>query len=246
MQRKWEVYVQSLSQSIVRYRKRCYNFLRNVLIEGRNQRHKKEVVILDKETFSRRKPGIMFEDKYSQYSVFLPIITMNGRKYLLLEKRSSKLRRQPGEICFPGGKIEPGETNQECAIRETMEELLVSQEQVKVWGPLDLYISPFRLMIHPFVGELNHYQDTFSTDEVEEIIKVPLDYLQNFKPRRYESKLITKPPDEFPYEWIPGGNQYPWVKGSYDILFYIYEDWVIWGMTAQILKSGLELMEHII
>ncbi|MBE5989942.1 MAG: CoA pyrophosphatase [Paenibacillaceae bacterium] len=199
---------------------------------------------MDRQTFSRRKPGMVEEEKYRKYAVLIPVLTIDGAKYLLFEKRSSNLKHQPGEICFPGGKLEPGETLKQCAVRETMEELNVTSRQIKVLGPGDIYISPFRLIIHSFIGELKDYNDTFSTDEVEEIIKVPLDYLKNMTPETYESMLITEPPEDFPYEWIPGGNQYSWTKGTRDILFYRYENWVIWGMTAQILQSCLELMKQ--
>ncbi|MBE5985287.1 NUDIX hydrolase [Lacrimispora sp. AGF001] len=199
---------------------------------------------MDRQTFSRRKPGMVEEEKYRKYAVLIPVLTIDGEKYLLFEKRSSNLKHQPGEICFPGGKLEPGETLKKCAVRETMEELNITSRQIKVLGPGDIYISPFRLIIHSYIGELRDYNDTFSTDEVEEIIKVPLDYLKSITPETYESMLITEPPEDFPYEWIPGGNQYSWTKGTRDILFYRYENWVIWGMTAQILQSCLELMKQ--
>ncbi|MDF2886590.1 MAG: hydrolase [Lacrimispora sp.] len=199
---------------------------------------------MDRQTFSSRKPGMIEEEKYRKYAVLIPVLTIDETKYLLFEKRSSKLKHQPGEICFPGGKLEPGETLKKCAVRETMEELNVTSGQIEVFGPGDIYISPFRLIIHSFIGELKGYKDTFSTDEVEEIIKVPLECLRNMTPETFKSTLVTEPPEDFPYEWIPGGNQYSWTKGTRDILFYRYESWVIWGMTAQILQSSLELMEQ--
>lgn len=199
---------------------------------------------MNKQLFSRRKPGIIEDEKYTRYAVFIPVLIVDGAKYLLFEKRSSNLKYQPDEICFPGGKLEQGETLLACAVRETMEELNVTAGQIEVLGPGDIYLSPFRLIIHSFIGVLKDYKDTFSTDEVGEIIKVPLDYLRNATPESYESSLVTEPPKDFPYEWIPGGNQYTWRKGSRDILFYRYDTWVIWGMTAEILKSCLELMEQ--
>lgn len=204
----------------------------------------KEAMILEKEEFSIRRPGIIGEEKFKQYAVLIPLIYSAGIPYLLLEKRSSQLKHQPGEICFPGGKLEPGEALKECAVRETMEELNVQQQQVEVMGPADIYLSPFHLMIHPFIGVIRDYQDTFSKDEVEGIIKVPLDFFQNQEPERFVSNLISEPPEDFPYEWIPGGVKYPWVKGTYDVLFYRYEDWIIWGMTAQIVQSAVKLMEE--
>lgn len=196
------------------------------------------------QTFSRRKPGIMEADQYGQYAVLVPILNICGESYLLFEKRSSQLKRQPGEICFPGGKLESGETFRKCAIRETMEELKVSKDQIEVLGPSDIYFSPFHLMIHPFIGKLYRYEDTYSNDEVEEIIKIPLDFLRNTIPEKFQNSLVTEPPKDFPYEWIPGGNNYPWAKGTQDILFYRYKTWVIWGMTAKILHTSLRLMEE--
>lgn len=184
------------------------------------------------------------EEKFRQYAVLIPMLEISGVTYILFEKRSGKLRRQPGEICFPGGKLEPGESLQECAVRETAEELLIQKQQIEVLGPGDTYISPFNLIIHPFIGKINDYEDTFGRDEVDEIIKIPLDFLHSYQPETFESKLISEPPDDFPYEWIPGGEQYPWAKGSYDILFYQYKEWIIWGMTAQIAKSAVTLIQQ--
>jgi len=184
------------------------------------------------------------EEKFRQYAVLIPLIRISGVDYLLFEKRSNELKRQPGEVCFPGGKLEAGESLQECAVRETVEELMVLPQQIEVMGPGDIYLSPFNLMIHPFIGVISDYHDTFSRDEVEEIIKIPLDFLRSQEPERFVSKLISEPPEDFPYEWIPGGAKYPWAKGTYDVLFYKYEDWIIWGMTAQIVKSAVKLMEE--
>ena len=163
---------------------------------------------------------------------------------MLLEKRSQNLRRQPGELCFPGGKLEPGETLLECAVRETVEELNVRKEQIDMIGIGDIYYSPFNIMIHPFIGEITDYKDTYSLDEVEEIIKVPLDFFQSHEPEIFVSTLINKPAENFPYEWIPGGTEYPWAKGKHEVLFYRYHEWNIWGMTAQIIRSAVKLIEE--
>jgi len=131
---------------------------------------------MKREDFLARRPGIIGEEKFRQYAVLIPLINISGVMHLIFEKRSNKLKRQPGEICFPGGKLEENETLQECAVRETEEELLVFQNQIEVIGPGDVYISPFNLMIHPYIGVIREYENTFSTDEVEEIIKVPIDF----------------------------------------------------------------------
>ena len=199
---------------------------------------------MKRKDFLTRRPGIIGEEKFRQYAVLIPLINISGVTHLIFEKRSNKLKRQPGEICFPGGKLEENETLKECAVRETEEELLVFQNQIEVIGPGDVYISPFNLMIHPFIGIIREYENTFSTDEVEKIIKVPIDFFRRQRPEKFESKLVNEPPEDFPYEWIPGGVKYPWAKGTHDILFYQYEDIIIWGMTAQITKSAVDLIDE--
>lgn len=197
-----------------------------------------------RDAFSMRHPGIIGERKFRQYGVLIPMVRISGVTYLVFEKRSGNLRHQPGEICFPGGKLEPGETLQECAVRETVEELKVSPDQIEVLGPGDIYVSPFNLMIHPFIGFIRDYEDTFSTDEVAEIIKIPLSYFFSQSPEKYVSRLVSQPQEDFPYDWIPGGEKYPWVKGTYDILFYRYEGWILWGMTALMAKSAVNLISE--
>ncbi|WP_394523422.1 NUDIX hydrolase [Lacrimispora sp. JR3] len=210
----------------------------------RNRIKQKEAVTLKKKRLSGRRPGIIGEESFRKYAVLVPVIDIDGTAHLLFEKRSPQLRHQPGEICFPGGKLESGETLKACAVRETVEELKVLSDQIKVIGPGDIYLSPFQLMIHSFIGTIKEYQDTFSTDEVEAIIKVPLEFFKTNPPKTYILRLVQEPPENFPYEWIPGGEEYPWIKGNHEILFYQYGNITIWGMTAQIAKSAVELMEE--
>lgn len=196
------------------------------------------------EDFKIRRPGIIGEEKFRQYAVLAPLIETDNGLSFLFEKRSRKLNRQPGEICFPGGKLEKGESLEECAIRETMEEILVKRDQIEITGPGDIFVSPFNIMIHPFLGWIHDYKDSFSLDEVGSVIKVPLEFFRNHKPEGYKNKIINQPPEDFPYEWIPGGENYPWVNGTYDILFYKYENEVIWGLTARIVQSIVKLIDE--
>ncbi|MBP1755194.1 MAG: hydrolase [Firmicutes bacterium] len=200
--------------------------------------------LLKKDAFINRQPGIIGADRCRQYSVLIPLLREGETTSMLFEKRSKNLRRQPGEICFPGGKQEPDETQLECAIREAAEELAIQREQISIIGTGDIYISPFNMIIHPFIGDITDYHDTFSTDEVEEIIKVPLEFFRNCSPEVFVGKLINEPAENFPYEWIPGGIEYPWTKGTHEVLFYRYHSWTIWGMTAHIVQSAIKLIDE--
>ena len=52
------------------------------------------------------KPTILGQENYKEFSVLIPLVEVNGETHVLFEVRSSKLRSQPGDICFPGGKID--------------------------------------------------------------------------------------------------------------------------------------------
>ena len=67
------------------------------------------------------------------YSVLMPFVTTENGDTLLLEVRSDSVK-QPGEICFPGGRIETGETPAETAVRETCEELGLKAGDISIEG----------------------------------------------------------------------------------------------------------------
>lgn len=196
------------------------------------------------ERFKNRQVKIIGEGEYRKYAVLAPILKEGNGVSLLFEKRSNALSHQPGEICFPGGKLEKGEGFRECAIRETMEELCLDSNQVEILGAGDIFVSPFNLIICPYIGLIKNYGNTFSTDEVAEVIKVPLDFFMDKQPEKYKNRIINEPLEGFPYERIPGGENYPWANGIYEVLFYHYEEHVIWGMTARIVQSAAQLIEE--
>ena len=68
-----------------------------------------------------RTPGFVAQKRF--FSVLTPLIKVDGEWHVLFETRSSNVE-QPGEICFPGGAMEEGETAAECAVREACEEII--------------------------------------------------------------------------------------------------------------------------
>ena len=69
-----------------------------------------------------REPGLM--DATGRYAVLVPLAQGPKGPSLLYEVRAKTLRRQPGEVCFPGGRLEKGERPEQCALRELEEEPL--------------------------------------------------------------------------------------------------------------------------
>ena len=173
-------------------------------------------------------------------AVLIPLIKKNDEWHLLFEVRALDLDAQPGEVCFPGGRIEPGETPVEAAVRETMEELLVAKDQIEVLAPLDALPGPGGPSIWPVLGILSDYQNTWSDEEVDHTFSVPLSYFLETEPEIYETLQVTIPGEDFPFEKIPGGRDYPWKKRHYTVLFYTDTDPLIWGITAKIIRLVLE------
>jgi len=91
------------------------------------------------------------EGDYQTFGVLVPLLEINNEIHLLLEVRADTLKNQPGEISFPGGRMEKGEIPKRTAVRETSEELLIPQEKIHVLGSLDYIVTPFNYIIYPFI-----------------------------------------------------------------------------------------------
>lgn len=187
--------------------------------------------------WSGRTPGNIALDEIHDNAVILPLLRREGTFHVLFEVRATGLRIQPGEVCFPGGAVEPGETAAEAAVREAAEELLVGRDQVELAAALDVLHSPVNLTLWPYLAFLHGYEGTFSEAEVEQIVTIPLDWFLEHDPAVYVAEVATVPGDDFPFELIPGGKQYRFRQGRYTVPFYKHEKAVIWGMTAKILHS---------
>lgn len=181
-------------------------------------------------------------DVKNRFSVMIPLIKRDGEIHLLFEKRAFTLRNQPGEISFPGGRIEKGESPREAAVRETAEELLISEREIEIYSEGDFVVNPYAAIIHTFVGEIKRDFDKIfpSEDEVEKAFTVPLSYFLKTRPKSYKINLRVERNKEFPYHLIPNGVNYKFKRGREEVLFYEYEDEIIWGFTAKMARRFVE------
>lgn len=172
----------------------------------------------------------------NMYSVLVPFINIDSKYHLLYEVRAKTLKSQPGEISFPGGKIENGENVIEAAVRETSEELLIPEKKIEVFSKGDYLVNSYNSILYSVIGKINtpYSEIKPSIDEVDSIFTVPLEYLLKTEPKEYELELAVKKNDNFPYELIPNGKNYSFKRGNDKVLFYQYEDKIIWGLTAKI------------
>ncbi|MGI6088862.1 MAG: NUDIX hydrolase [Bilifractor porci] len=172
-------------------------------------------------------------------AVLIPLLRVEGEWNILFEVRNPGIA-QGGEICFPGGKVEPGEKPSDAAVRETREELLVRTEQIRCVEAQNLVTGPGGRDIYSYSGVLEGYQNTFSEAEVARIFTVPVKELLRQRPETYEAHYEIRLPDDFPYDQIPGGRNYPWAVIPRKLYFYRYLENRIWGLTAELLHAFLE------
>lgn len=174
-------------------------------------------------------------------SVIIFLAEIDGEINVLFQMRSKKMRSQPGDISFPGGKIEEGEEPREAAIRETYEEIGLNKCDFEIIAPLNILTTHYNLLIHPYLGYIKDITKIkISRDEVDHIFFVPLEYFIYNEPLIINSEMVVKRNEDFPYERINGGKNYKFKNGLYKSLFYKYNDYNIWGITAIMLNDFIK------
>ena len=185
------------------------------------------------------KPYINGWKRMRRSAIIIPLVEIDNEVHVLFEVRSKKLRSQPGDICFPGGKIDGNESPKEAALREISEELGV--ESINIVNELDIIVRYDGIIIHPYVGIIKDLDEIkISEDEVDHVFYIPLSYLLDHKPRVYNNKINIERDKEFPYDLIVNRENYKFREANYRSLFYKYETYNIWGITAEMLQDFLE------
>lgn len=121
-----------------------------------------------------------------EFAIMAPFVFEENRVHLLFEVRSYNLRRQPGEVCFPGGRIEKTEEPQDCAVRETSEELGIPENRIRLIGNVGSMYSLLNEKINVFAGEICEYEDKkteANPDEVHEVFTVPFEFFVKRGPK---------------------------------------------------------------
>ena len=182
-----------------------------------------------------------------RYAVLVPLVERAGKLHLLFEVRAATLRRQPGEVCFPGGRMEPGESPEECVLRETEEELGIPPSAVKLIARLDYLIHQGGFLMQPVLGVVDEAAaDALrpNTDEVGETFLVPVDFFRENPPMEYTYDLVPDVPADFPYDLIGFPDGYPWRGGKVTEPVYLWEGRAVWGLTGRIVRHLMKGMDE--
>lgn len=179
------------------------------------------------------------ENGFRHYAVLIPLIETREGIRILYEVRASHLDRQPGEICFPGGEVEKGESYARCALRETEEEIGIPADRIQLLDELTTIYGVGRFAMHVFPGMISGETAgklRLSRDEVDRVFTISLEDLLRTEPEMYQSELIQKGPEDFPYQRVTGSSSYPWSRLSSPVPVYDIDGWSIWGLTGRATK----------
>lgn len=116
----------------------------------------------------------------NQAAVLAPLILHDGPPRFLFTVRAEHLTKHAGQISFPGGRREPGETLWEAALRETREEIGITPDHVEILGCFDPYETVTAFQVTPFVGLLRPgYTVTPDHQEVSDVFETPFEFLMD-------------------------------------------------------------------
>ena len=176
-----------------------------------------------------------------QYGVLVPLVERSGAAHILFETRADTMGHQPGEVCFPGGRMEAGEGPETCAIRETWEELGIPASAIHPIAPWDkLPISGG--LVHPLLARVDSGaadQLRPNPSEVKNTFLVPVDFFLTTPPNLYHLPLIPGVNDPVLHRDIGFPEGYPWRMGEHLVPVWHYGSHIIWGLTGRILLWNL-------
>ncbi len=157
-------------------------------------------------------------------AVLMPLWERDGRVHVVFTKRNAHLPHHPGQISFPGGAVDPADSDlAETALRETCEEIGVCQGLVEVVGRLDQVLTITNFLVTPYLGLVDPQADFRPNPvEVERLVVVPLSKVldrANYQPRPLQWEGVTM-------------RQVALTHG---------QD-VIWGATARMLLNLLDAL----
>jgi 8-oxo-dGTP pyrophosphatase MutT (NUDIX family) len=154
-------------------------------------------------------------------AVLVPLVARASEATVLMTTRSSELRQHSGQIAFPGGKVDDGETPCQAALREAQEEIGLDPKHIEPIGYLDPYLTGTGFRILPVVALVTPpFQLLVNAQEVHDTFEVPLAFLMQPDNHQRHSR-----------EWRGTTRHFyamPW------------NERYIWGATAGIVRSLYE------
>jgi 8-oxo-dGTP pyrophosphatase MutT (NUDIX family) len=164
--------------------------------------------------------------RLNRAAVMVPLVERAEGLTVLLTQRASHLKNHPGQISFPGGRMEPADAGPwEAAVRETREEIGLAAEYASLAGYLHDHMVLTGYLITPAVAFVRPgFQLALDVTEVQDVFEVPLDF-------------VLDPAHHVPRKRSFGGHEFL----THDIP---YGERHIWGATAGMLLSLYRLLQE--
>lgn len=160
----------------------------------------------------------LFSEGTPRDAAVLAAITDSPRPSFLMIHRPSNMRAHPGQVAFPGGKLDPGETAVEAALREAWEELGIHERDVDVIGTSDVYRTGTGYSITPVIAVVPADLPLIpSPTEVAAWFEAPVDFVFDTSNHAHQSTF-----------WNGQDRHY---------LEIIWGEHRIWGVTAAIIAN---------
>ncbi|MEW5982837.1 MAG: CoA pyrophosphatase [Acidobacteriota bacterium] len=164
------------------------------------------------------RPGLLPEDGRPAASLLL-VYPLDGEPAILLTKRSAELPQHRGQVSMPGGAVDPGESLEQAALREALEEVGLAPDGIRVLGrlsPMHIPVSGF--ILHPVVAVLDRRPSVHvASGEVDRLIEVRVNEL--IDPARHRRTTRVRDGLEF------------------DMPYFDVEGEEVWGATAMVLAE---------
>ena len=156
-------------------------------------------------------------------AVLIPLLRQDNEWHLLFTRRTDKVESHKGQVSFPGGACDEGETSpEETALREASEEIGIDPHQVRVLGRITNMITITSFRVTPVVGIIEWPTVLhLGKDEVERVFIIPLNWLAD-KSNRWEFTM-------------------PGRKRSL-IVYHPYDGELLWGATARMTVDFLKVL----
>lgn len=183
---------------------------------------------------------------FRRAAVLVPILARPDGPTVLFTRRSERLAHHRGEISFPGGALDLGETSEAAALREAHEEVGLPPGSVELLGALDDLPSIARYVVTPVVAAIRAPPEAFvpAEAEVAEGFEVQLARLRDPEVRRSALWDPSRLPPEVPVALIRSRIPFEEVEpgtGRWKVWsFHADPDRVVWGLTARILADLLD------
>lgn len=169
-------------------------------------------------------PHFRAKEPLTPAAVLVPLVERGNDTTVILTRRTDDLKDHPGQISFPGGRVEPGDRGPvHTALRETEEEIGIGADKIEIFGRLDTYLTATGFSVTPVVGRVDTpFEIVPDPTEVAEVFEVPLSFLldpaNHFREERWFGDL----------QWFAYAMP--------------YANYRIWGITAGMIRNFYEIL----